>query len=61
MFDDELRNAALNKLYLRLYEEQYLIGIGTINIPWAIGPDVANWEPFPVAFFPSSMHTLILK
>ena len=61
VFDDELRNAALNKLYLRLYEEQYLIGIGTINIPWAIGPDVANWEPFPVAFFPSSMHTLILK
>ena len=61
VFDDDLRQVALNKLYLRLYEEQYLIGIGNINIPWGVGPDVANWEPFPVAFFPSSMHTLILK
>ena len=61
VFDDAKRPEALNQLYRQLYEEQYLIGIGTINIPWALGPDVADWQPFPVAFFPSSMHTLILK
>ena len=61
VFADAERPAALNKLYRQLYEEQYLIGIGTINIPWALGPDVADWQPFPVAFYPSSMHTLILK
>ena len=61
VFADEDRPAALNTLYRRLYEEQYLIGIGTINIPWALGPDVADWQPFPVAFYPSSMHTLTLK
>ncbi len=61
VYDDMERPAALNKLFLQLYEEQYLIGIGTINIPWALGPDVANWEPYPVAFYPTSLHTLTLK
>ena len=61
VFDDAERPAALNKWYQRLYEEKYQIGIGTINIPWALGANVENWEPYPVAFYPSSMHTLILK
>ena len=61
VFDDAKRPAALNEWYRRLYEEKYQIGIGTVNIPWAIGPDVADWKPYPVAFFPSSLHTLKLK
>ena len=60
-FDDAKRPEALNEWYRRIYDEKYQIGIGTVNIPWAIGPDVENWEPFPVAFYPSSLHTLILK
>ena len=61
VFDDALRPAALNEWYRRLYDEKYQIGVGTINIPWALGPDVADWNPYPVAFFPSSLHTLKLK
>jgi peptide/nickel transport system substrate-binding protein len=61
VFDAALRPAALNEWYRRLYDEKYQIGVGTINIPWALGPDVADWNPYPVAFFPSSLHTLILK
>ncbi len=61
VFDDAERPAALNKLYRRLYDERYQLSVGTINVPWALGPNVENWEPFPVAFYPSSMHTLILK
>ena len=61
VFADAERPKALNELYMTLYDEQYLIGIGTVNIPWALGKDVENWEPYPVAFFPSGMHTLILK
>ena len=61
VFDDAERPAALNNLYRRLYDEKYQLSVGTINIPWALGPDVANWEPFPVAFYPSGLHTLTLK
>ena len=61
VFDDDERPAALNAWYRRLHEEKYQIGIGTVNIPWALGPDVADWKPYPVAFFPSSLHTLKLK
>ena len=61
VFSDAERPKALNDLYKQLYDEQYLIGIGTVNIPWALGQDVENWAPHPVAFFPSGMHTLILK
>jgi len=57
----EIVQEALNKLYRRFYDEKYQIGIGTINIPWALGPDVENWERYPVAFYPNSLYTLILK
>jgi peptide/nickel transport system substrate-binding protein len=61
VFDDAERPAALNNLFRRLHDERYQLSVGTINIPWAIGPDVENWEPFPVAFYPSGLHTLKLK
>ena len=52
---------ALNKMYQRMWEEHYEVGLGYINIPWATGPRVASWEPYPLAFWLSSYHTIILK
>jgi peptide/nickel transport system substrate-binding protein len=59
--DEEERAQALNQLYLRLRDETYEFGIGYVNIPWAVGPRVATWQPFTFAFFPSGMHTITLE
>jgi hypothetical protein len=37
------------------------MGIGYLNIPWAVGPRIVTWEPFPLAFYPSGLHTITLK
>lgn len=57
----EERQAAFNKLYLRLRDEQYEMGIGYVNIPWGVGPKVLQWRPFSQAVYPSALHTMVLK
>ena len=52
---------ALNRLYLRMQDEQREISIGYVNIPWGVGPRVVSWQPYPLAFWLSSYHTIILK
>ena len=52
---------ALNSWYRTLREEQYELGIGYVNIPWAVSPRVLTWEPYPLAFFPSAYHTITLE
>jgi peptide/nickel transport system substrate-binding protein len=52
---------AFNKLYKVLRDEQYYIGVGYVNVPWGVGPRVAQWTPAPLASYPSGMHTLVLK
>ncbi|MSQ07462.1 MAG: ABC transporter substrate-binding protein [Dehalococcoidia bacterium] len=59
--DAAQRAASTEKLALRLREESYQLGIGYVNIPWAVGPRVASWQPYPLAQFPSSLHTVVLK
>ena len=61
VFDPEQRAVAFNEGYKRLREESYDISVGYINIPWAVGPRVAEWQPRPLAFYPSELHTLTLK
>jgi peptide/nickel transport system substrate-binding protein len=61
VIDPPLRQDAFNQLYRNLREEQYQMGIGYLNIPWAVGPDIVTWEPFPLAFYPSGLHTITLK
>ena len=61
VFDPEERPKVLNYLYRRLRDEQYEIGIGYINIPWAVGSRVSTWEPYPLAIYPSAIHTITLK
>ena len=55
------RAVALNNLYRRLREEHYEIAIGYVNIPWAVGPRVLTWQPWPLAAYPSNLHGISLK
>ncbi len=59
--DPSERVGTLNSLYKRLREEQYHLGIGYVNIPWAVGPRVANWQPWPLSNYPSNLHGITLK
>ena len=59
--DKDARPDALNAMYKRLREETYELGIGYVNIPWAVSSRVEDWKPFSLAFYPSAVHTLVLK
>ena len=61
VFDPEEREAALNGAFQRLREEGYDINVGYLNIPFAVGPRIQTWEPYPLAFYPSALHTITLK
>jgi ABC-type transport system substrate-binding protein len=50
-----------NAAFRRLREEAFQIPIGYINIPWAAGPRIAKWEPYPVSQYFSAHHTITLK
>src|SRR5918999_2486406 len=59
--DPDRRAEAAKKLYQRLREESYHLGIGYANTPWAVGPRVLTWQPYPVTLYPSALHTITLK
>jgi peptide/nickel transport system substrate-binding protein len=52
---------ALNTAYMRFLDEAYEISLGYFNIPWGVGPRIATWEPYPLATYPFSLHTITLK
>jgi peptide/nickel transport system substrate-binding protein len=55
------RQAENNILAKRARDESYELGIGYMNIPWAVGPRVTAWQPYPLAFYPSNIHGIVLK
>ena len=59
--DPEERPKALHELYLRQRDLSMQLGVGYLNIPWAVGPSVLEWQPFSLAFYPSGIHTIVLK
>ena len=61
VFEPVAREQALNSTYRRIREEHYHVGLGYMNVPWAVGPRVLTWEPYPLAFYPSAIHTITLK
>jgi peptide/nickel transport system substrate-binding protein len=61
ILDPDKRAQASEKLFLRLRDESYQLMIGYVNIPWGVGPRVVTWEPYPLAVFPSALHTITLK
>ena len=52
---------AMNSLFRRLRDEQYELAIGYLNIPWAVGPRIATWQPWPLALYVSAPYTITLK
>jgi len=59
--DPEKQLPALENLYQRLRDDQNLLSIGYLNIPWAVGPRVISWESRPLSLFPNNLHALILE
>ena len=59
--DPDKRAEASKALYVRLRDESYWIAIGYVNIPWGVGPRVLTWRPYPLASFPTALHTITLK
>ncbi len=61
VFDPQGRGYLFNQTYRRLREEAYDIAVGYANVPWAVGPRVVTWQPWPLAFYPSNIHGITLK
>ena len=61
ILDADKRAEAAKKLYLRLRDESYGLTIGYVNLPWAVGPRVLTWRPYPLSQWPSGLHTITLK
>jgi hypothetical protein len=59
--DPSRRDEAFNRLSLRSKDESYELGVGYVNIPWAVGPRVLEWQPWPLSFYPSNLHGIVLK
>jgi hypothetical protein len=58
ILDLDKRAETSKDMYLRLREESYELGVGYTNIPWAVGPRVLTWEPYPVSLYISAYHNL---
>jgi peptide/nickel transport system substrate-binding protein len=61
VFQPDRRQQAMNDMFERLYDEHYAIALGTLNIPWAVGPRVSSWQPWPLADFVYPVHTITLE
>ena len=55
------REKALNSTYRRMRDEAYDIPLGYFNIPWGVGPRIRTWQPYPLAFHISALHTITLR
>ena len=61
VIDPSERPVAFNNLYRRLRDEAYAISIGYMNLPWAVGPRVVAWQPWPLSSDPANLHEITLK
>jgi ABC-type transport system substrate-binding protein len=59
--DPDKRAEATAKLVLLLRDEAYQLQIGYVNIPWAVGPRVLTWQPYPMSGWATALHTVTLK
>ena len=61
VYDPVEREKAFNSMYRRLRDEAYYLPLGYMNVPWGVGPRIKTWEPYPLALYPSALHTITLK
>lgn len=59
--DPNLRQAAFNELYKILHDEHYEFGNGFVNLPWAAGPRIKAWSPWPVVPYQTALWTIELN
>ena len=59
--DPATRSGVLNELYKVLWDEHLEMAIGYTNIPWGLGPRIASWEPWSLAFHATARHTITLN
>ena len=58
--DPAERIPRLTEFYLRARDESNELMMGYVNIPWGVGPRIKTWEPYPLAFYVNSVHTITL-
>lgn len=61
IYDPVEREKAFNSFYRRIRDEAYYLPLGYMNIPWGVGPRILTWQPYPLALYPSALHTVTLK
>lgn len=59
--DPAQRQQAFNDAYKILLEEHYEFGTGYVNLPWGVGPRIAEWEPWPVVAYQTAIWTMKLN
>jgi peptide/nickel transport system substrate-binding protein len=61
IIDPAQRWPAVNQTYKRFRDESFEMSFGYINIPFGVGSRIQTWEPYPLAFYPTALHTITLK
>ncbi len=61
IIDPEERTRRVAEFYVRARDESNELMMGYVNIPWGVGPRVLTWEPYPLAFYVNSIHTITLQ
>ncbi|MDA1128811.1 MAG: ABC transporter substrate-binding protein [Chloroflexi bacterium] len=61
IIDPAQRWPAVSGAYKRFRDESFEQSFGYINIPFGVGPRIQTWEPYPLAFYPTALHTISLK
>jgi len=61
ILDPEERIKKMEEVLPILWEEAHILGVGYLHLPWAVGPRVLSWEPYPVAISPTALHTITLE
>jgi peptide/nickel transport system substrate-binding protein len=60
IIDPEKRWPAVSAGYKRWRDESIEMSFGYINIPFGVGPHIQTWEPYPLAFYPTALHTITI-
>ena len=55
------RTRRVSDFYVRVRDESNELMMGYVNIPWGVGPRVLTWDPYPLAFYVNSIHTITLQ
>jgi peptide/nickel transport system substrate-binding protein len=59
--DQQARAKAFQKVLPEVLDEALTLNLGYVNTPWAVGPRVEAWEPWPLTDYASAIWTVKLK